>query len=836
MKKFALLLMLLAALLLCLVAGASAEVKASGDCGENVTWQVDDKGTLTFSGTGPMEEFIELYDDGGWTMWSPPFWDWNKEEAGGTSESRRQIKKVVIKSGVTTIGGGALRDLDGLEEIIIADTVQSIGAWAFHDDITIKTITLPASVKSIGERAFYECHAMQNLNVASGNTAFKSVDGVLFTKDGTEMLYYPPARSASSYSVPAGVKVLHPSTFSYTAALTEVTLPDGLTEIREWAFGHTGLKSASLPASINLVDYCAFGACEDLKDIYYNGTSAQWKKVTVDPSYDDYLLGVTIHFADGSVDDTLTNLVKRGTCGDSLTWALDKDGVLTIAGTGAMENYAQMTETKYDAYGATTNVKYFTYPWRDVADRILAVRVEQGVTSIGNMAFAKIGTLRYACLPISLNTVVYGAFYETGLERVYYAGTQDDWNTVGKGQYNDPLNQAAFYWSNTDMPLPDIIYWTFEDGTLTITGRGAMEDYGYFGADGYWTLTSPPWWYWNADGSAEENRRQIKNIVIAGDVTHVGAGAFRDLDGLTKVTFGDKVTSIGAWAFFDDKAIAAFAIPAGVDSIGERAFYDCPKLVDIKVASGNAAYKSVGGVLFTRDGRELVCYGAGRTASEYRVPYGVTLLHPSAFSYAAALKSVILPETLAEIGDWAFGHTGLKSVTLPESLRTVRHDAFGYCKSLTSVSIAVGLEALEAAAFEDSGLKDVYYGGTKAQWSAVRLDGENKQLNAAAMHYQSDVAVEKKLLCLPADVTKIAASAFEGGTFTHVTLGEKVTAIGAKAFADCRELSFINIPEATTDIAGNAFAGCDQLVIACREGSAAQKYAEAHGINYVIEE
>ena len=835
-KKTAILGLLLAALLLLLAGGAWAEDVRSGECGESVTWSVDDEGTLTFSGTGPMEEFIELHDDG-WTMWSPPFWDWNRTEAGGTEESRRQIKRVVVKSGVTTIGGGALRDLDGLEEISIAATVERIGAWAFDNDTAIKSITIPKSVKSIGERAFYECYALQNVNVASGNTAYKSVDGVLFTGDGSQMIYYGAGRTASSYKVPAGVKVLHPSTFSYAKALTSVTLPDGLEEIRDWAFGHTGLKRVDLPSSIKIVDYCAFGGCDKMTDIYYDGTASQWKKVKFDPSYDDYLLGVTIHFSDGTVDDTLTNLVRRGKCGEGLTWSLDRDGVLLIEGKGAMENYARMTETRYDAWGNPYTVdEYYTYPWRDVTDGILAVRVEEGVTSIGNMAFTEIHSLRSACLPVSLKSVVYGAFHDTGLKDVYYAGTKAQWSEVSKGQYNVPLNEARFHFGSTDMPLPDIIRWTFEDGTLTIAGRGRMEDYAYTEDGVLWTFVSPPWWFWNEEGNAETNRRQIKRIVVEGDVTHIGSGAFRDLDGLVKVTIGDKVTSIGAYAFDNDTAITGFSIHAGVSRIEDRAFYGCTKLTNINVDGGNSAYKSVKGVLFTRDGRELLCYGAGRAAEAYRVPYGVAFVHPSAFSYNAALKSVTLPETVTELGDWAFGHTGLKRVELPEGVKTLRHDAFGGCRSLTSASVGVSLSTVEAGAFDDTALKDVYYAGTKAQWASIKMDGDNKTLKKAEIHYKSEIEAGKKLLVLPEDLTKIEVSAFEGGTFTHVVLGKKVTTIGAKAFAKCGQLAYISIPKATVSIAEDAFKGCDELVIVCEKGSAAEAFAIAQGIHYVIED
>ena len=91
-----------------------------------------------------------------------------------------------------------------------------------------------------------------------------------------------------------------------------------------------------------------------------------------------------------------------------------------------------------------------------------------------------------------------------------------------------------------------------------------------------------------------------------------------------------------------------------------------------------------------------------------------------------------------------------------------------------------------------------------------------------------------KVLELPGALKTIEQSAFEGGAFTHVYLGGSVTSIGARAFADCAELVYIDIPAGVTDIAGDAFADSPNVTIGCVSGSAAQSYAEAHGIPVVL--
>ena len=92
----------------------------------------------------------------------------------------------------------------------------------------------------------------------------------------------------------------------------------------------------------------------------------------------------------------------------------------------------------------------------------------------------------------------------------------------------------------------------------------------------------------------------------------------------------------------------------------------------------------------------------------------------------------------------------------------------------------------------------------------------------------------RKPLTTPGQLTEIEASAFEGGTFTHVYLGENVATIGARAFAGNTSLIYIYIPDSTVSIASDAFAGCTGLTIGCHEGSVAQAYAQGKNIPYRI--
>ena len=97
----------------------------------------------------------------------------------------------------------------------------------------LKKSVTAAAVTAIGDRAFYECTGLTNISVDPESRSFRIADGALLTADGTELICYCPGRTASSFTVPDGVKVIRPSAFSYTSALESVELPDSLVEIKD---------------------------------------------------------------------------------------------------------------------------------------------------------------------------------------------------------------------------------------------------------------------------------------------------------------------------------------------------------------------------------------------------------------------------------------------------------------------------------------------------------------------------------------------------------------------------------------------------------------------------
>ncbi len=179
--------------------------------------------------------------------------------------------------------------------------------------------------------------------------------------------------------------------------------------------------------------------------------------------------------------------------------------------------------------------------------------------------------------------------------------------------------------------------WTLNaDGTLTIRGKGAMEDYDYDGE------TEPPW---------TDYRGYISTVVIQDGVTSIGNYAFFNYWDLTSVTIPNTVTSIGESAFWQCD-LTSVTIPEGVTSIGAGAFCYCGELTSITF------------------------------------PNSVTNIGEYAFNGCSNLTAITIPESVTNIEEGVFIFCSrLTSITIPEGVASIGSDAFRDCTSLTRIAV-----------------------------------------------------------------------------------------------------------------------------------------------------
>lgn len=228
------------------------------------------------------------------------------------------IKSVKIPESVTSIGMSAFY-ATGIESVEIPCNVESIEQFAFAycsyltsfrfaenskiqkldeilNDSAITSIEIPASVTEISVYTLQHCKFLTTIDVAPGNTAYKSVDGVLYTIDGTTLVKYPSAKEDTVFYIPNGVLVIKVFAFDTVNNLTELVVPEGVTEIDNYTiYDCDYLVRITLPKSIQYINSIpnpnGLWYCYRLSEIHYMGSDYEWylisgsEKIWVDIYY-----------------------------------------------------------------------------------------------------------------------------------------------------------------------------------------------------------------------------------------------------------------------------------------------------------------------------------------------------------------------------------------------------------------------------------------------------------------------------------------------------------------------------------------------------------------------
>lgn len=222
----------------------------------------------------------------------------------------------------------------------------------------------------------------------------------------------------------------------------------------------------------------------------------------------------------------------------------------------------------------------------------------------------------------------------------------------------------------------------------------------YLGSDSEVTL---PAWVNRVGKEAFEGYDKMTKLVLPDTVTTVDFGAFSNCRNLQTVKMSESVRTLGSSAFSGCTSLYSVSVPRTVRTIGSGIFAGCPSLSTVSVAPTNENYTSYDGVLYSRDGKKLVQYLAGRPSTTFQMPTAVREIEEYAFWGANNLAKLSITPGVDKIPEYAFSNCkGLQHVTLPRSVQSIFAYAFEDCDSLSYINIPDSVGYIDDRAFANT--------------------------------------------------------------------------------------------------------------------------------------
>lgn len=522
-------------------------------------------------------------------------------------------------------------------EYTVPEGVYGVYTNAFQRASYLTKITLPASLKESPSTAEFNGYtSAQNLReiaVAAGNTAFKSVDGVLLSADGKKLIAYPNGKAgspstnpayqgvtgqpnASVYKVPDGVESIEQAAFAQVNGLTAIEL-NGVKKLAKGAFDKAvKLRNVLLGPSVDTIEDGAFGGNNDLAAF------------DVDPANPNYTADNGVIYTKNKEELVLFPAGKAGEYTTLSTTKKIRKRAFYYAQKVTKVNFnSNLEEIDNDAFQATTKLENITF------------EAPAKIKTIGTFAFQGSG-LTELNIPASLQVVSWSAFGSTKLKKVTVAdGSQ--LQSINTGAFNGckDLEEFTFEGSSTlnkiqadafsgDDKLKSFVI----PEKVTVLERGAFN-----GASGLETITF----------------KQPATMTV------IGEGAFQNAKALKRIELPSTVTTISKDAFNTCSSLTEVVIPASVTTIDATGFQECAKLEKFTVDKNNPVYSSVDGFLLSKDKKTLVSFPPAKANTYYTMlPPTIETIGKQAFYFVQALENVTIPEKVKKIEDFAFDRVG----------------------------------------------------------------------------------------------------------------------------------------------------------------------------------
>lgn len=652
----------------------------------------------------------------------------------------KKLQSVTLPKGLTTIQSSLFYNCTALSHVDIPSTVETIDTSAFSYCESLTEITLPASITNITNGGdfsnLFTLTGLEIINFDSEHPDFCSIDGVVFNKDKTKLVYCPPQK-AGSYTIPESVTTIGIWGFLNNKKLTSISMSNNVTTLEDYAFEScSALTDITLSTAITSIPYYCFDNCDSLTEF----TIPSNIKTIVTRAFNDCNNLQTVTFSEGN---TIVHAYCFYGC-NKLTHVYLSDTI---------------TEIDDNAFENCTSLEVFY--------------ITKSVSRIGESVFNGCNALTFVQFADTTNW-----YYRTSQEDFYgnEKGTllkTDDFELNARWLINardlclHKVNAYKIEYKFNQQPQftyskPDIT--VFEPGVTTQTTipspSFSSDDYDFGG------------WYTSSD--YQEKIIEYPNGPEVDYSEDIELYALFELK--VEYSFYDLMYEITS---LEPKS-QPYKIIIKNDNYDDYSFKELTKTlklatnikidldlsnltdIDVILEEQFKGFKNLTNVTLPQTSKT---YGIQKSEFEecsltsITIPNCVVSIAPNAFKNSE-LNSIVIPSSVVIINSNAFEGTQLTSITLPNTINIIKDSIFKNCTSLTKVFIDCSIDNIPSSTFEGC------------------------------------TALET--ITIPATCEKINESAFENcSSLTQITIPQKVTNIDKNAFAGCSSLSKVTFIDTT---------------------------------------
>lgn len=660
----------------------------------------------------------------------------------------------------------------------------------------VTTLYLSKDVAAFDITGVFGSTKLSNVTVEEGNPNYTAIDGILYNSQITKVIYYPTEREGS-YVLPSTIVEISDRVFEGRKGLTSVTIGKNVTTIGNAAFqnctsltevifegdgteeliigtnafqGCSILEKLELPTRLTEIGDAAFANCKALPSIVIpegvkiiGAEAFRWcfglVKVTLPSTIE------TLVKSKGAIDGNM-RICVFDYCNNLVEFEFSGENNFYKAIDGILYGIVNEEDGTFKGY-----------------ELIVCPRAKGGVID----------------LPSSVLSINPLSFYENStLEEVTFSNGIDKELVIGEYSFYQCVNLARL---NLPNGLKELKTYSFYNCKLLeeITIPNTVE---FISKQTFYNCTALSNVVFEEGGTAPLTFGD--GSMTSDQYGTFYYGIFSNCGNVESLIFPERLSVIGKYAFAGMSNVKTVYIPSTTQKVGDYAFYHCDGLTNLSFAE-NASELTLGSYAF-----------AYTQISGLTLPEGLKVINSSAFISVSKLASVVIPASVTEIKSMAFYNCGsLTSLTFAagSQLESIGSNAF-YMSGLNTIKLPQSLKEIGDYAFQKSkNLVSVEFEGSDTEeGSSLRKIGSRAFSDCTALTSFSFPYCGKD----------------EAGVYNKITLGSSATSV--HIFEGCKNLSYIYLSEAVTSIS-NLFVKCSGLeTVVVAQGSENFKVSETQPI------